>query len=736
MNMRTISEVSLDDALESNEAAEASIEHAWRFTRKFREVEELPSAIREAHMLGIQFPGILLAAEPGDRFVGRVHYGLVGFSPEPVGLGYYCRSDRINAWLAGDKGSPGARRKAEKILEFWDGRTTVEKARAAFSPGTAEMFPTENWMEESGIAFPLYRMAGMVLDYEKLLRLGLDGLEAEAGLADELGDGCRMALSVLRSSIDFYVNTTKDADIRSNLMAVRHDAPRTFRQAIQLFWLYALHSGTWNWGRLDDILGPFLEADLADGALDEETALDLICSLWRLMHAYDNMYNNRVIIGGMGRKNIEAADRFALLATEATRRCRLNQPQLSLRFHDGQDPRLWDAAITAIGEGCTFPMLYNDDVNVPAVAKAFNVPTEMALNYMPFGCGEYVLATYGAGTPNGIINLLKALELALRGGIDKRTGRFVEDCPKLNELNSFEKVWNAFARIVDKYVGAAAEAQKTIYGVTGEEAPFLYISMLTNDCLVNRKGAFSGGVRFLGGTLETYGNNDTANSLHAIDELVFRRGKVSLPKLIEALDCDFEGHEGLGDLCRAVSKYGNDEGTSDAMAERVHNHICETTRKQAERVGLHSYLVVIINNWANTTLGRLTAASADGRRAGQPLANGNNPASGTDRNGITAFLNSLTRLDPCIHAGAVQNMKFSKEWFGTMRPKFEALLKTYFHKGGTQAMITVVCRDDLESAIREPEKWGHLMVRVGGFSIRFVDLDKNAQQEVLRRTLH
>ena len=95
------------------------------------------------------------------------------------------------------------------------------------------------------------------------------------------------------------------------------------------------------------------------------------------------------------------------------------------------------------------------------------------------------------------------------------------------------------------------------------------------------------------------------------------------------------------------------------------------------------------------------------------------------------------QLDPTLHAGSVQNMKFTKDWFKpSTRPKFDALLRAYFAKGGTQAMITVVSRQDLEAAMEAPEDWSHLMVRVGGFSIRFVDLPRDAQREVLSRTLH
>ena len=134
-------------------------------------------------------------------------------------------------------------------------------------------------------------------------------------------------------------------------------------------------------------------------------------------------------------------------------------------------------------------------------------------------------------------------------------------------------------------------------------------------------------------------------------------------------------------------------------------------------------------------MGRWTAASPDGRKARVSMANGNNPTGGMDKKGITAMLNSLVKLHPAIHAGAVQNMKFSTELFTSNRDKLQALLKAYFDNGGAQAMITVVNRGDLEAAMREPEKYQHIFVRVGGFSARFVELDR-MRMEILSRTLY
>jgi len=185
-----------------------------------------------------------------------------------------------------------------------------------------------------------------------------------------------------------------------------------------------------------------------------------------------------------------------------------------------------------------------------------------------------------------------------------------------------------------------------------------------------------------------------------------------------------------------VVKYGNDDAEADAMLLRVHNHICNFTREQASKVGLHHYLVVIINNHANTILGRKTNASADGRSAFCPLANANAPASGKDKNGLTSMLNSIVKPPTTVHAGSVQNIKFSRELFNQQRDATRALLDTYFDGGGSQAMITVLGKEDLKNAMKDPGNYQNLMVRVGGFSARFVELDKDVQEEILARTLY
>ncbi|MCS6994305.1 MAG: hypothetical protein NZP74_10785, partial [Anaerolineales bacterium] len=301
---------------------------------------------------------------------------------------------------------------------------------------------------------------------------------------------------------------------------------------------------------------------------------------------------------------------------------------------------------------------------------------------------------------------------------------------------TFDDLWNAYARQLEYYIEKLAERHRLEVDTEAEQAAFLYCSMLYDDCIARGKSLLGGGARYRGGLIETYGMVNAADSLTVIKRLVYDRKLLSLEQLIAALDANFEGYERERRLMLACPKFGNDDLEADDMLCRVSDHAALATKRQAGRVGLDYFLIVNINNYMNVTLGGQTIASAEGRKAGKPLANGNTPTAGNDTQGVTAMLNSLTKADPSFHAGYTQNMKFGKSLFREQLPKVEALLQTYFQNGGTQAMITVVGRGDLENALKDPDSHRNLIVRVGGFSARFVELAPEIQQDLLMRTLY
>jgi pyruvate-formate lyase len=199
------------------------------------------------------------------------------------------------------------------------------------------------------------------------------------------------------------------------------------------------------------------------------------------------------------------------------------------------------------------------------------------------------------------------------------------------------------------------------------------------------------------------------------------------------MDANFVGFERERRLLMDVPKYGNDLDYVDSIFVGLHDWLCATIKSQAPKVGLDSYLAVTINNAQNTTLGRWVGATPDGRKAGAPMANANNPAPGSDTRGITAMLNSILKPSHDNHAGMVSNIRFTRETFASGREKILALVRDYFERGAAHAMITVVGREDLRNAMLRPQDYRDLIIRVGGFSARFVDLKKDVQQEIYDR---
>ncbi len=735
------------------------------FTRVFRANQSGPIALREARCLRVLFPALLPPIESGDAFAGRalrMEYCGVGFSPDvtlyslPHGMGFFYRENVFEQALEQVEPDSAEAREICEMMEFWRGQNTTAQVKAHFTPRVREFLPSDSFAGDVGVGFPLYRMTGAYENYETLLTLGLPGLRARIeerrgqGDPDTFYEGLLLSVELLRDCCLAYADQAnefaKDADaarraelsqMEADLRAVSDHPPKTLRQAIQLSWLYSCLAGVMDYGRMDVYLGDFLARDLERGVLTEEQALGCVVSLWRLMVARRTVYHGRVVIGGEGRRNAENADRFAMLAMEASRIVHDIEPQLTLRVCEGMNPRLMEKAMEVIGSGATYPMLYNDAVNVPAVVSAFGISKEIAQQYVPFGCGEYIIDHRGFGSPNGVINMLKALEVTLFNGQE-----IVKQQPMglaLGEFaayKDFDAFYAAYKRQLTHYVEVLAEAEQIILERTAEQAPFLLMSLLYDGCIERGKALLDGGIDFLGATLESYGNINTIDSLAALREVVFERRLIAPQRLLEALRADFRGYEAERRLLLDAPKYGNDDPRVDALSRDLHDFEARLIRDQAKRVGLHSFLMVIINNSANTYLGRWTGASADGRKALTFMANANNPVGGMDRHGVTAMLNSLVSIPPEHHAGVVQNIKLSRGLFEKAPEKARALIEGYFGAGGTQAMITVLGRDDLEAALADPEQHQNLLVRVGGFSARFVTLEADVQQEVLSRTLH
>lgn len=322
------------------------------FTEAYRKNINEHTAIREARCHQAQFPAILTEIQEKDRLAGRTFWGWVGFSPHnaPGGAayGYFCHEQKIIEAIERGNIPIEQRDGVHEMLHFWKKETSKAKVEAAF---TEKMLPVLFRDEivslpynfKPLIANPIYRMAGVFVDYDKLLRLGIPGLITEitayrdkskaSGGDWKLYEGMLIALDVFVASCRHYemqaiqkANECKDPKRKKELLQLAEILsknavlkPGSFYEALQLSWLYTLICGSLELGRVDVYLGDFYVHDIDNGIITEEEALSLMHSYWRLINELFRDVDGRVIIGGKGRRNEENADRFAFLVLETMR---------------------------------------------------------------------------------------------------------------------------------------------------------------------------------------------------------------------------------------------------------------------------------------------------------------------------------------------------------------------------------------------------------------------------------
>ena len=510
----------------------------------------------EAACLRAQFPAILHPIEDGDLLAGRIQMGLVGLGiqHQTGGFGFYINEEKVVHELEFKAGSAQYREDLHDLLTYWKGRNT----NAIVLRGTPERIRgalfSDQWRHLPLPASPILRMAGAYVDFDKLIRIGVPGLEREverfrAKAVAEGGDAILFesmldVLGLLKDVCGHYraqaaalAKESPDHDrrkqlerIAASLAAIPVRPPRSMHEGLQLAWIYGIMAPLIEYGRLDVYIGDLYAHDVDTGVLSQEEAVDLTRSFFRLIDHLDCETDGRVIVGGYGRRNPANADRMCLVAIEACRTLHEVLPQFTLRFNRETPREVWDAAMRCIEEGRTYPLLYNDDVLVPGVMKAFGVDRQRAESYVPLGCGEIEFDHYSFGTPSGSMNTLKILELAIRGGHEPMTDwHLAPELPPLAECGSYAEFETVYKKRLDHYIEAQAIFEKYEYEITGRMHPFMMVSMLYDGCLESGKAIFDGGCAYYGGTLELYGNVNAANSLAAIKRLVFEEKRISGP---------------------------------------------------------------------------------------------------------------------------------------------------------------------------------------------------------------
>ncbi len=507
------------------------------------------------------------------------------------------------------------------------------------------------------------------------------------------------------------------------LEKVATDRPETFAEAIQLVMtiqdFLLVDNGYANaLGRLDQYLYPAYLADKAG----QKTALDALCYLLSVVGHYGEITN--IAIGGVSADGSNAENELSFLILDAVGLVKSPSTNLSARLHDGSTDAFLRACVKLISTGIGFPAVFNDHVNIPMLVST-GIPIEAARDYGLVGCVETVIPGRQVPWSDGRFNMPEIF------------------CAVIKRLETFSTYQELWAELVEQF-SEGVHNYHTYYcarleAFPPQDFPMPLLSALTTDCLTRGLDVNDGGAefpRFHG--LGMMGLGTLADSLAVIKKLVFEEKRLSASELVRALEVDFEGYEELRQICiNHAPKYGNDVAYVDDIAAEIVQEVCQLTAKEPLPDG-GRILSCMASNTQNVSAGAGTPATPDGRRAGTPLSDAASPSCGQDREGPTAFVNSIIRPDYSQSNCTVVNMRFTPDLFKGEKgiACMVSLLRRFVKGGGHEMQFNVTDNRVLEQAMTNPEAYGDLIVRVSGFSDYFVNLAPGVQRDILRRQVH
>jgi len=542
---------------------------------------------------------------------------------------------------------------------------------------------------------------------------------------------------------------------------------RNFLDAVQVTYLYqicmtldgCMHAVSF--GRVDQYLGAFYEKDLASGKLTQEYAQEILDMFFIKIAEINRIWSYRstkttggytsnqlVTIGGVDKQGADASNPITYMLMQSSARLLLHTPPLALRIHGGTPPELWEAAIETSRVVGGIPTFENDDLIIPALMER-GLSLESARNYVligcvePAGCGDEWPACGGTGSDT-YLNLMGALMLGINNGYYAMKDWMGAINPNqvglptgyLYDMKTFDEVLDAYKKQTEFFVKWYAAFVNSYEYVARENMPLPVVSATMEGCMESGKDVTWGGAKYNSTGVSGVGIGNVADSLQMIKHLCFDTKRCTTRELYDALMANWVGFEDLhAYIVNEAPHFGNGEAEADQFAGWASDVFADAVKactgpRGRYAAGLYPVTVHVI-------LGAMTQATPDGRRLGEPLADGISPVQQMDKNGPTATLASLREIDQSKYSnGTLLNMKFhpsSVTGVGGVT-KMAQLLQTYFDMGGMQIQINFVDAQTLRQAQKDPDNHRNLVVRVAGFSTYFVELYPDCQNDLINRT--
>lgn len=665
----------------------------------------------------------------------------------------------------------------DEILPFWKGRTVEDCLEKNIPQDVAD--DMDKYIFTMMLEMT-YGIGHFTMDHANVLKTGLTGMirEAENKYAVLLGQeqsserglfyqavirSLRAAISfarryaaLARTMADKEMDPVRAEELREIARIcdrVPEQPAASFHEAVQS--VYFIHliaqiesgGNSISLGRIDQFLYPYYKADRDAGRITPDRAKELLSLLflktneiWNVLEeafipggeGAEGKTTQNVTVGGVGIDGNDATNELSYIVLDAFADIRTVQPNFSVRLGSKAPDGFFMKAADYARDGVPLHLL-NDDAIIRSLVTGGHT-LEDARNYGVVGCLEANAQGKTFGSTFAVqFNGIKCVEFALSNGIDNifgyQSGIQTGDPA---HFTSFNDVWDAYASQVSHFIGQVVKGMNALDSAIAGNVPSPFASAMIQGPMEKGIDLTRGGAIYNSTGVQYMGFSNAADSLYAIKKAVFEDRKMSMGELCECLSNDWIGSEDKRTyLLHKVPKYGNDNDEVDAMAARIVDHYCDELAKYKNFRG-GAFWPGIFSVAFHIAFGAFTGATPDGRVAGAILGNGLTPSEGSAVSGVTAVMNSVTKLPLTrIYNGCNLNLRFAGN---RIKPdNLIALVKGYFERGGFQVQFNMVSTEKLQDAKKHPEKYRDLVVRISGYSVYFTDLSEVAQDEIISR---
>jgi len=767
------------------------LDRARLVTSAYRETEGQPWAIRRARAVQKMCEEMPIFIKPDELIVGDSNgapdeirwypEASSWFMPDAVTTGGY--SEMVT----------DAERKeiVEDICAYWKGKCVRDRIYSEMpdflrpivggDPTVASVFP-QTW--EQSRALPGYDYVSL---YKDGLQARIDKIEAKLkDLENRIGEMSPaeymekkhdwQAMAICGRAIIRYAQrhaelakaqAQKEKDtarkkeleeLADILNWVPANPPRSFHEALQFMWIVEIVGhflticGNGSGVRIDRVWWPYYEADMRTGRITREKALELVECLFLKSQEIGSPPEWPPIfsatagfdvgwapnICGYDEDGKDVSNDISCMAMEALANLHVCQPPICLLYHRNISPDVVKRAIDLDRMGMGHPAWHSQEL-LEKWCLTRGWSTEDAKN-VQLGCcvnphirGRAVtssgIATMGAiYGPKLLSEVLGLFETPYLPGKPE-----IKD-PR--QMKSSDELLDSYCKRLLFYIKIGVNSWNVGQQVVIEYSPDPCNSFLLDEAVergvdltkLHKEHDTWPFMVFLGGI-------NIADSLSAIQKLVFDDRKYTLDKLIEALRANWKGYEEMRQDFLNAPKYGNDDDYADEWAVKTLTRVHDGTLRQVKDAW--GYPVTIDGSTAAAfqAVGLACGATPDGRRAGSPLADGTlSPMAGADKNGPTAVLNSVAKI-PYMHSQLL-NQKFMTQFLeGENRKLFAQYLREWHEKGTIpHIQFNVWDSGTLREAQEHPEKYTNLQIRVAGYSAFWIDLSKETQDSIIART--